>query len=263
MPQLGQQAEVVLARYALRAAAEGSIEVSLGQLLEETNLASEIGLLEGAGRIATFFEQVECELVPSVLSGNESTTRILRKSKGTREGDAKRFGDEIERGEHTEQEFKSTLLFDLKKQVHKPGLDGAEYRSDAVLFAALKTVAAFLNVRGGVLFIGVADDGTPTGIEADFGLLKKQQNIDGWELELRNQVEAHFFDGRKVSNYLSVTYATLGGKRVARVQVAPRKALSCVRKSSTDNYQVYARQGNSSKEIPIEYLEEFVLERHQ
>ncbi len=33
--------------------------------------------------------------------------------------------------------------------------------------AVLKTVAGFLNTRGGSLIIGVADDGTPVGIEAD------------------------------------------------------------------------------------------------
>ena len=33
--------------------------------------------------------------------------------------------------------------------------------------AVLKTIAAFLNMKGGTLIIGVADDGDPVGIEAD------------------------------------------------------------------------------------------------
>lgn len=34
-------------------------------------------------------------------------------------------------------------------------------------FAALKTIAAFLNTEGGDLLIGVADDGSVVGIERD------------------------------------------------------------------------------------------------
>ena len=33
--------------------------------------------------------------------------------------------------------------------------------------AVLKTMAGFLNTRGGRLIVGVRDDGTPLGIEAD------------------------------------------------------------------------------------------------
>ena len=33
--------------------------------------------------------------------------------------------------------------------------------------AVLKTIAAFLNTEGGDLLIGIADDGTPVGIDAD------------------------------------------------------------------------------------------------
>ena len=55
-------------------------------------------------------------------------------------------------------EFKSTLRWNLK-----------ESRKDAehVTYSVLKTIAAFLNTDGGDLLIGVADDKTIVGIEAD------------------------------------------------------------------------------------------------
>jgi len=55
-------------------------------------------------------------------------------------------------------EFKSTLRWNLK-----------ESRKDAerVTYSVLKTIAAFLNTDGGDLLIGVADDKTLVGIEAD------------------------------------------------------------------------------------------------
>jgi type I restriction enzyme R subunit len=64
----------------------------------------------------------------------------------------------IKRGESKTLEFKSTLRWSLK-----------EGRRDDkfVTHAALKTVAAFLNTDGGDLLIGVADNGSIVGIEAD------------------------------------------------------------------------------------------------
>ncbi len=64
----------------------------------------------------------------------------------------------IKRGESKTLEFKSTLRWSLK-----------ENRRDdkGVTHAALKTVAAFLNTDGGDLLIGVADNGSIAGIEAD------------------------------------------------------------------------------------------------
>lgn len=64
----------------------------------------------------------------------------------------------IKRGESKTLEFKSTIRWSLK-----------EGRRDDkfVTHAALKTVAAFLNTDGGDLLIGVADNGSIAGIEAD------------------------------------------------------------------------------------------------
>lgn len=55
-------------------------------------------------------------------------------------------------------EFKSTLRWDLR-----------ENRKDdaAITRAVLKTIAAFLNTEGGDLLIGVADDGSVLGLDAD------------------------------------------------------------------------------------------------
>ncbi|MCC6766596.1 MAG: putative DNA binding domain-containing protein [Deltaproteobacteria bacterium] len=66
--------------------------------------------------------------------------------------------DLIKRGESKTLEFKSTLRWSLK-----------EDRQDdkGVTHAVLKTIAAFLNTEGGDLLIGVADDGSIVGIEAD------------------------------------------------------------------------------------------------
>ena len=63
----------------------------------------------------------------------------------------------IKQGESKTLEFKSTLRWNLKE-------DRKDHR---MTFAALKTIAAFLNTEGGDLLIGVADDGSVIGIERD------------------------------------------------------------------------------------------------
>jgi len=55
-------------------------------------------------------------------------------------------------------EFKSTLRWNLREERKDPKV---------VTHAVLKTIAAFLNTEGGDLVIGIADDKTVLGIEAD------------------------------------------------------------------------------------------------
>ena len=63
----------------------------------------------------------------------------------------------IAAGESATLEFKSTLRWDLR----------AGKTSPAIERASLKTISAFLNTNGGILLIGVRDDGTVEGIESD------------------------------------------------------------------------------------------------
>lgn len=71
---------------------------------------------------------------------------------------AGRLAELLEQGsESFEVEFKSTLRWDIKA-----GTNNRE-----VTNSVIKTVAAFVNTRGGTLLIGVADDRTIVGIEQD------------------------------------------------------------------------------------------------
>lgn len=94
--------------------------------------------------------------------------------------------DIIAIGESSEVEFKSTLRVNL----HTGGKD------PKIELAALKTIAGFLNTKGGILTIGVADDGTPLGIDADdFG------NEDKMSLHLVNLIKDRMGQ-RKCSSFM-------------------------------------------------------------
>lgn len=76
-------------------------------------------------------------------------------------------------GETTEVEFKSTLRVNMHTGEKDPRLE----------LASLKTIAGFLNTKGGTLIIGLADDGTPLGVESD-----QFPNEDKMNLHLANLI---------------------------------------------------------------------------
>lgn len=55
----------------------------------------------------------------------------------------------------------------------------------------LKTVAGFMNLEGGTLLIGVNDDGSIYGLEADYATLTSKGNRDGYELFLTQLLETN------------------------------------------------------------------------
>ena len=65
--------------------------------------------------------------------------------------------DLMESGETSVIEFKSTLRTNLHTGEKDARME----------MAVLKSIAGFLNTNGGVLIIGVADDGSPVGLEQD------------------------------------------------------------------------------------------------
>jgi hypothetical protein len=86
--------------------------------------------------------------------------------------------DLIAEGESDELEFKSTLRWDVKES--KP----SKLLEDVIV----KTVAAFANVDGGTLIIGVSDGGEILGLAQDLQTLKEPDR-DHFELHLRNLLE--------------------------------------------------------------------------
>jgi hypothetical protein len=82
-------------------------------------------------------------------------------------------------GESRKVEFKETLLCDVQT--------GKE--NEALSKACFKTIAAFMNTCGGVLFIGVTDKGEPVGLERDLSLLQKKAKR---EIDTMDQFEIRF-----------------------------------------------------------------------
>ena len=117
----------------------------------------------------------------------------------------------IEGGESAVVEFKSSLRWDVRAEVDNPALQKGVTRS----------IAAFLNTRGGRLVIGVADDGAVLGIEPDVASLEKMRlgagGHDGFLQALANAVTQHL--GAQAAALMRTQIVTLDGHQLCVVSV--------------------------------------------
>jgi len=106
-------------------------------------------------------------------------------------------------------EFKESARWNGRTQAADTRLEGA----------IVKTVCGFLNAEGGKLFIGVTDDGTPTGLEADLQTLTSRPNLDGYELMLRGLLELNL--SAPTAATVRIEFPRVAGESICMVTVAP------------------------------------------
>jgi hypothetical protein len=90
----------------------------------------------------------------------------------------------------------------------------------AVTHSALKTVCAFINTDGGDLLLGVQDEIKEIlGLEPDFQRDKKKQNVDGFELKLRQILDSRI--DPTPHGLVKIAFAKIADKTVCHVHVTP------------------------------------------
>ena len=145
----------------------------------------------------------------------------------------------IGKGESDQVEFKSTLRMNL----HTSKVD--QQMENAVL----KTLTAFLNADGGTLIIGVADDGTPIGIEAD-----KFQNEDHMNRHLFNLINDRM--GPLTSSWVHTNFDDHEGSRVMKVRC--NRSSSPVYLKDRNKESFYVRSGPSTFELTTKQAVEYM-----
>ncbi len=126
--------------------------------------------------------------------------------------------------------------------------------SDKVLESVVvKTAAGFMNAHGGVLVIGVDDNGNPVGLDRDLDTLPKP-NLDGYELFLRNLLNPAV--GTDLCARISIEFPTVGETQVCtlRMPAAPRAVWV---KNGNDKV-LYVRSGNSTRPLDGEQAHRYI-----
>ena len=98
------------------------------------------------------------------------------------------------------------------------GKDSAETRKTLGL-AKAKVISAFLNTNGGLLFIGVEDNGRIVGIEDDYAALPGKGGQDAFNLKLSQIIDNYL--GRAFHQYIIPFIEKIDGKDVAIVYIRP------------------------------------------
>jgi len=139
----------------------------------------------------------------------------------------------ISRGESNELEFKSSARWDFRAGRVNKDLEKV----------IIKTIAAFLNSeKGGVLLIGVNDNGRIVGLQQDYESLVKK-NRDGYESFLTDVLLNA--TGRDSSLFLQITSHQIQDKDVCRIVVRPSPKPVFVSDDKAEH--LYIRTGNSTR----------------
>jgi len=144
-------------------------------------------------------------------------------------------------GESETVEFKSTLRCNLHTGKADKKMENA----------CLKTIAAFLNSAGGVLLVGVDDEGNALGLSNDNFI-----NEDKQLLHFNNLIKAHL--GVENSQFIRAGMKNLNDERILLIEslASPRPVFF-----SRDNEEIfYIRAGNATQQLKpseiIAYVEQ-------
>jgi FixJ family two-component response regulator len=199
-------------------------------------------MLTGHADVDSAVESMKTGALDYISKGTENLTGILRarveealgRMASRREPEAEGVAALIAKGESAELEFKSSARWDM--HTNRPNKDLEK--------VIVKTVAGFLNSeRGGMLLIGVDDDGAVVGLRHDYGTLGKRPNRDGYE----NMLISVLLDayGKDCSPLIQITFHTVSEEDVCQISVKPSPRPAFVKDEKGEH--LYIRAGNSTR----------------
>lgn len=153
----------------------------------------------------------------------------------------------IAQGESETLEFKSSTRWDYREQKTNKSLEQV----------IVKTLAAFLNAKGGALLIGIDDAGVVLGLEKDYGTLGKRQDRDGYQQLLVQLVSTSL--GKNVCADLAISFHPVQGREICLVKASESSAP--VYLDEQGQSKLFVRLGNTSQELTGRQAVEYIRTR--
>jgi len=154
----------------------------------------------------------------------------------------------IQTGESDELEFKSSMRWDWKQGKVNKALESV----------IAKTLCGMMNHRGGVLLIGVDDEGTIVGIERDWDTLRRSDG-DGFQQRLITLATTHL--GGRHARGIWTRFLSCDGHAVAIVRIEPRpKPVFCL---DGNAHRYFVRAGNLTHELDAQEAMAHIAERKE
>ncbi|MGC2445571.1 GmrSD restriction endonuclease domain-containing protein [Candidatus Binatus sp.] len=153
----------------------------------------------------------------------------------------------VSRGESELVEFKSSVRWNVVTGVADRAME----------MAVTKTVAAFCNSKGGVVIIGVADDGTFLGLEQDYATLGKAPNRDGYQQFVATLLSTAM--GKSIGALVSIAIVTIKGKEVCLVNASESGRPVYIQEGA--NSRFFVRIGTTTQELSVRDATEYISSR--
>lgn len=179
------------------------------------------------------------------VMGVVASTIIYRYKKRTtiKEFTTAQFFEIIQKGENEKVEFKSSLRYDYRQIKTDKNLE------DVIL----KSIAGFLNGKGGILIIGVNDYGKILGLANDYWSLKIKTK-DGFEQRLMLIISNTF--GKDICSKIHVTFHLIEDKEICCILIDRSKRPVYVRDNNQTTF--FLRTGNTTNPLStsetVDYL---------
>ncbi len=155
---------------------------------------------------------------------------------------AQRIYELIKAGESERLEFKSTVRWNLRED-----RSGKE-----IEIAWLKGVVGFLNTEGGVLLIGVEDDGTVTGLERD-----NFANDDKCLRHIDSLISTHI--GLEFSRFIHFAIVEIGDRKIVEIRCRLSEIPAFLKKGEAEDF--FIRTGPASRKLKPSQIIKYLASR--
>ncbi len=156
--------------------------------------------------------------------------------------------DIISKGENKIVEFKSSFRWDIRGKRVNTELE----------HVIAKGISGFLNTKGGLLFIGVDENGEILGLEKDFSSLGKN-NQDGFQLKLVEVVRSYI--GSEIADFWKIKFFNIEDKEICLIEVIKSPEPVYTKKfKQKDEEDFYIRVGSST--TPLSMRETVKYQQH-
>jgi prephenate dehydratase len=142
-------------------------------------------------------------------------------------------------------EFKSSFRWDYNNNAVNNELDKP----------VIKSIAAFLNSKGGNLIIGVNDNGDVLGIEKDIETVKGK-NMDGFERALTDRITTKI--GAEIADFVEIKFIQINEHTICQVRVSTSPSPVYV-----DNSDYYVRFGSTTRSLSPKETAEHIKNRNK
>jgi Putative DNA-binding domain len=155
-----------------------------------------------------------------------------------------------------EEQIKSAVDALKKDNMQKVLVEAHKVLEEKLQQEIVKTIAAFLNSEGGILLVGVEDDGTVSGIEKDFkSIHSNRKNLDGWLQYLVDMITNQI--GPEFTQYIKVRPISYQNNTVAKIIVTKSGGPAYVEKKDVE---FYIRSLNTTRALNTKQANYYIVD---